>query len=295
MSAESTIALVTDSTASLTPEDRERLEIGVVNLYVILNGEQRPENEIDDYAAFYRDVLESPQLTTTSQPSIGDFMEVYGPLLDAGKQIVSLHLSGAISGTCEAARQAAAQLEADGRGGERITVVDSRTTAGGLALCSLAAANAIKEGKDVAGVIEQIEASRDVLDTLIMVDTLEYLRKGGRIGGAQAWIGGALKIKPLITLRETVEPVDKVRTVGRAMQRLRDFAGEKATSGEEITWTVQHIQAPELAAELATHCREVFQCEGAFLDEMSTVLGCHAGPGLVAIGTMPTAVVGSKF
>ncbi|HNF84860.1 MAG TPA: DegV family protein, partial [Solirubrobacterales bacterium] len=95
MSAESTIALVTDSTASLTREDRERLEISVVNLYVILNGEQRPENEIDDYAAFYKAVLESPQLTTTSQPSIGDFMEVYGPLLDEGREIVSLHLSGA--------------------------------------------------------------------------------------------------------------------------------------------------------------------------------------------------------
>jgi DegV family protein with EDD domain len=295
VSADSTIALVTDSTASLTPEDRERLDISVVNLYVILNGEQRPENEIDDYASFYKAVLESPQLTTTSQPSIGDFMEVYGPLLDSGREVISLHLSGAISGTCEAARQAAAQLEADGRGGERITVVDSRTTAGGLALVSLGAANAIAAGKSVPEVVEQINASRDGLETLIMVDTLEYLRKGGRIGGAQAWIGGALKIKPLITLAETVEPVDKVRTVGRAMQRLRDFASEKAASGEEMTWTVQHIQAPELAAELAASCREVFQCEGAFLDEMSTVLGCHAGPGLVAIGTVPTGVVGSKF
>ncbi len=295
MSAESTIALVTDSTASLTQEDRERLDISVVNLYVILNGEQRPENEIDDYAAFYKAVLDSPQLTTTSQPSIGDFMEVYGPLLDAGKEIISLHLSGAISGTCEAARQAAAQLEADGRGGERITVVDSRTTAGGLALVSLGAANGIAAGKSVPEIVEQIEASRNGLETLIMVDTLEYLKKGGRIGGAQAWIGGALKIKPLITLEETVEPVDKVRTVGRAMQRLKDFASEKAASGQEITWTAQHIQAPELAAELAAHCREVFQCEGAFLDEMSTVLGCHAGPGLVAIGTVPTDVVGSKF
>lgn len=286
---------MTDSTASLTREDRERLDISVVNLYVVLNGEQQPENEIEDYAAFYKAVLESPQLTTTSQPSVGDFMQVYGPLLDAGREVISLHLSAAISGTCEAARQAAAQLEADGRGGERVTVVDSRTTAGGLALCSLAAANAISQGRDVAGVLEQVEASREALDTLIMVDTLEYLKKGGRIGGAQAWIGGALKIKPMITLEETVTPVEKVRTVGRAMQRLRDFASEKAASGEEMTWTVQHIQAPDLAAHLAAHCREVFQCEGAFLDEMSTVLGCHAGPGLIAVGTVPTALVGSKF
>ncbi|HMT05492.1 MAG: DegV family protein [Solirubrobacterales bacterium] len=295
MSADPNIALVTDSTASLTKEDRERLDISVVNLYVILNGEQRRENEIDDYASFYKAVLESPQLTTTSQPSVGDFMEVYAPLLDAGKDVISLHLSGGISGTCEAARQAAGQLEADGLGGERITVVDSRTTAGGLALTTLGAANAIAAGKSVEECVAQIEGARDGLETLIMVDTLEYLRKGGRIGGAQAWIGGALKIKPLITLEETVRPVEKVRTTSRAMQRLKDFASEKAASGEEITWTAQHIQAPELAAELAAHCREVFQCEGAFLDEMFTVLGCHAGPGLVAIGTVPTALVGSKF
>lgn len=294
MSPDNGIALVTDTTASLAPEDRERLDVREVSLYVILNGEERRENEITDYASFYKAVLESPQLTTTSQPSIGDFMEVYEPLLAEGREVVSLHISAGISGTCEAARQAAVQLETDGKGGERITVVDSRTTAGGLAFCTLAASNAISAGKPVEGVVEAIESSRNGLETLIMVDTLEYLRKGGRIGGAQAWIGGALKIKPLVTLEETVTPVEKVRTRSRAMQRLKDRASELATSGE-MTWTAQHIQAPELAGELAAHCREVFQCEGAFLDEMSTVLGCHAGPGLVALGTVPTDLVGSKF
>ncbi len=267
----------------------------MVNLYVILDGEQRREDQIEDYASFYKAVLASSQLTTTSQPSIGDFIEVYGPLLDEGKEIVSLHLSGSISGTCEAARQAAEHLAAEGRGGERITVVDSRTTAGGLALCVLAAANAIRAGGSVDDVVNRVESARGGIDTLIMVDTLDYLRKGGRIGGAQAWIGGALRIKPLITLEETVKPVEKVRTTSRAVERIKEHARQKATSGDEMTWTVQHIQSPELAHELAAWCREVFQCEGAFLDEMSTVLGCHAGPGLVAIGTVPTELVGSKF
>ncbi len=294
MPEEPSIALVTDSTASLTPEDRERLQIETVNLYVILNGEQRPENEITDYAAFYKAVLDSPQLTTTSQPSIGDFIEVYEPLLDSGKEIVSLHISSGISGTFEAARQAAEHLASEGKGGERITVVDSRTTSGGLALTSLAAANAINDGASVDEVVRRTEAARDGLQTWIMVDTLDYLRKGGRIGGAQAMIGGALKIKPIITLEETVKPVEKVRTQGRAVQRLKDIATEVASRGE-TTWTVQHSQGPELAAELAEHCREVFQCEGAFLDEMSMVLGIHAGPGMLALGTVPTELVGSKF
>jgi DegV family protein with EDD domain len=288
------VALVTDSTASLTADDRERLQIEVVNLYVILNGEERPENEITDYGAFYKAVLDSPQLTTTSQPSIGDFVEVYEPLLEAGKEIVSLHISSGISGTFEAARQAAEHLEKEGKGGERITVVDSRTTAGGLALTSLAAANAITDGKSVDGVVKAAEGARETLQTWIMVDTLEYLRKGGRIGGAQALIGGALKIKPIITLEETVKPVDKVRTQARAVQRLKDTAVEVAARGE-TTWTVQHSASPELAEELAAHCREVFQCEGAFLDEMSAVLGIHAGPGMLALGIVPTDQVGSKF
>lgn len=294
MSDDPGIALVTDSTASLTPEDRERLRIEVVNLYVIMNGEQRPENEITDYGTFYEKVLESDQLTTTSQPSIGDFMAVYEPLLEQGKEILSLHISSGISGTCEAARQAAEHLESEGKGGERITVVDSRTTAGGLSLTLLAAANAISEGRPMAEVVAMTEAARGSVQTWIMVDTLEYLRKGGRIGSAQALIGGALKIKPIITLEETVKPFDKVRTKARAVQRLRDTAEEVAARGE-TTWTVQHSAAPELAAELAAHCREVFQCEGAFLDEMSAVLGIHAGPGMLGLGTVPTELVGSKF
>lgn len=294
MPPDPSIALVTDSTASLTPDDRERLQIETVSLYVILNGEQRPETEITDYASFYKAVLDSPQMTTTSQPSIGDFVEVYEPLLEQGKDIVSLHISSGISGTFEAARQAAEHLESEGRGGERITVVDSRTTAGGLALTSLAAANAVNSGEPVEEIVRRTEAARDGLDTWIMVDTLEYLRKGGRIGSAQAWIGGALKIKPIITLEETVKPIEKVRTQGRAVQRLKDIAVEVAARGE-TTWTVQHSQQQELADELAAHCREVFQCEGAFLDEMSTVLGIHAGPGMLALGTVPTELVGSKF
>lgn len=295
MSADPAIALVTDSTAGLAEEDRERLGVAVVSLYVVLDGVPQREDRIEDFPAFYRAVLDSPRQTTTSQPSIGDFTEVYLPLLEQGREIISIHLSSGISGTCEAARQAAQALADEGRGGERIHVVDSRITAGGLAFCVLAAANEIQAGGSVGDAIERIERARDGIDTLVMVDTLEYLRKGGRIGGAQAWIGSALKMKPMVKLEETVKAVEKVRTASRAMERLREFARGKAASGEEMTWTVQHIQSPELAADLAAWCREAFQCEGAFLDEISTVIGVHAGPGLVAVGTVPTESVGSKF
>lgn len=287
------IGLVTDSTASLTAEDRERLDVEVVNLYTIVDENQQREDEIEDLGQFYREVIESPTPSKTSQPSIGDFIEVYGPLLDQGKEIVSVHLSAAISGTFEAARQAADQLEAEGRGGERIHLVDSRATAGALALTVLATSNALREGLGVQGAIERAEAVAETQQNWILVETLDYLQKGGRIGGAQAWIGGALKIKPIITLDETVYPVERVRTMGKGIQRIKDIATEKAAEGTEYVWLAQHIQAPERMEELADHCREVFGTEGIFMNEMSTILGIHGGPGLLALGVAPAEHVGT--
>ena len=287
------IALVTDSTASLNERDRERLGVSVVNLYTVVNGNEQRENEIEDLGRFYEEVIESPTPSGTSQPSIGDFIDVYGPLLDQGKEIVSIHLSAAISGTLEAARQAAEQLEAEGRGGERIHLVDSKATAGALGLTVLAASNAIQEGLGVQGAIERAEAIVNTQQNWILVETLDYLQKGGRIGGAQAWIGGALKIKPIITLDETVYPIERVRTMSKGIQRIKDIATEKAAEDTEYVWLAQHIQAPERMEELAEHCREVFGTEGIFLDEMSTILGIHGGPGLLALGIAPAENVGS--
>lgn len=289
----SEIGLVTDSTASLTAEDRERLDVEVINLYTIVDENQQREDEIEDLGQFYREVIESPTPSKTSQPSIGDFIDVYGPLLDQGKEIVSVHLSAAISGTFEAARQAADQLEAEGRGGERIHLVDSRATAGALALTVLATSNALREGLGVQGAIERAEAVAETQQNWILVETLDYLQKGGRIGGAQAWIGGALKIKPIITLDETVYPVERVRTMSKGIQRIKDIATEKAAEGTEYVWLAQHIQAPERMGELADHCREVFGTEGIFMNEMSTILGIHGGPGLLALGIAPAEHVGT--
>ncbi len=289
----SEIGLVTDSTASLTAEDRKRLDVEVINLYTIVDENQQREDEIEDLGQFYREVIESPTPSKTSQPSIGDFIEVYGPLLDQGKEIISVHLSAAISGTFEAARQAADQLEAEGRGGERIHLVDSRATAGALALTVLATSNALREGLGVQGAIERAEAIAETQQNWILVETLDYLQKGGRIGGAQAWIGGALKIKPIITLDETVYPVERVRTMSKGIQRIKDIATEKAAEGTEYVWLAQHIQAPERMEELADHCREVFGTEGIFMNEMSTILGIHGGPGLLALGIAPAEHVGT--
>ncbi len=122
------------------------------------------------------------------------------------------------------------------------------------------------------------------------IDTLEYLRRGGRIGGARAWIGSALKIKPILTLEEEITPVERVRTRARSIERLRGYARQRHESGLDA-WVIQHIQDPETAAALAEDCREIFGCEAVFIDEIGPVIGAHVGPGLLGVGSVSKDVL----
>lgn len=274
----------------LPPGLQSELGIETVSLYVSIDGVQQRESEIDDYAAFYERLRASEDGATTSQPSIGDFTAVYEPLLDAGRDVVSVHLSAGISGTCEAAEQAREHLIAEGKGGERIQVVDSRSAAGGMSLVVLAAARAAVAGHDGDGVVAKTKEARAALKIWFAVDTLEYLRRGGRIGGAAAFIGSALQIKPILTFEEEVTPVERVRTRSRSIERLRDYARQRHESGADA-WVVQHIQSPETADALVADCREIFGCEPVFVSELGAVLGAHAGPGMIGIGSTTRAAL----
>src|SRR3954454_23721540 len=187
----SEVAVVTDSTAYLPPELVERHGLEVVPLYVVFGGD-RPvrETEITDYPAFFEKLRGATSLPTTSQPSVGDFTGVYEPLLAAGKEIVSIHISGGLSGTPEAARQAAAAVD-----GDRVRVIDSATTAGGLGLLVLVAAAAARRGTGLEEIEQRVQEGRGGLKMGFAIDTLEFLKRGGRIGAASAWIGSTLKVK----------------------------------------------------------------------------------------------------
>lgn len=278
-------AVVCDSTAYLPPDLLAEREIQVVSLYVSIDGEQQKETEIGDYGAFFDRLRASESGATTSQPSIGDFVAVYEPLLEAGREVVSIHISAGISGTCEAAQQARQRLADEGKGGERIHIFDSRSAAGGMGLCALGAAVAAQAGADGAAALARAEKVREELKMWFAIDTLEYLRRGGRIGGASAFIGSALKIKPILTLEEEITPVERVRTRARSIERLREYARERHESGLDA-WVVQHIQDDETAAALADDAREIFGCEPAFVSEIGAVLGAHVGPGLLGIGSV---------
>ena len=197
----SPVAVVTDSTSYLPPELVERESIEVVPLYVVFGGDRTvPEVEITDYPAFFEELRRAEKLPTTSQPSVGDFTAVYQPLLAAGKEVVSVHISGGLSGTPEAARQAKEALTREDKGGERIEVVDSTTAAGGLGFMVLAAAKAARDGASAKEAAEHVAEARKQLRLWFAIDTLEFLKRGGRIGAASAWIGSTLKVKPILTV-----------------------------------------------------------------------------------------------
>ncbi len=284
MSPSHQTAVVCDSTTYLPPELIEAHGIEVISLYVTLDGEQRREAEITDLPAFYEQLRASESAAATSQPSVGDFVAAYEPLLAAGRDVVSIHISAGISGTVRAAGQAKDRLEAEGKGGERIRIYDSRSSAGGLGLCVLAAAEAAEGGASAGEALERARETREGTKIWFAVDTLEYLRRGGRIGGARAWIGSTLKIKPILTLEDEITPVERVRTRARSIERLRDYAAQRHESRADA-WVVQHIQDAESAASLADDCREIFGCEPVFVSEIGPVLGAHVGPGLLGVGS----------
>jgi DegV family protein with EDD domain len=290
LSSPAQTAVVCDTTAYLPSELVASRGIKTISLYVAVDGHQERESEISDYADFYERLRASEGGATTSQPSIGDFVSVYEPLLDEGREVVSIHISAGISGTFEAAGQARDRLVAEGKGGERIHVVDSRSAAGGMGLSVLAAAAAAAAGDDGEAVVARADRAREELKMWFAIDTLEYLRRGGRIGGARAWIGSALKIKPILTLEEEITPVERVRTRARSIERLRDYARQRHESGLD-GWVVQHIQDDETASALLEDGREIFGCEPVFTSEIGAVLGAHVGPGLLGIGSVSKDVL----
>jgi fatty acid kinase fatty acid binding subunit len=283
-------AVVCDTTAYLPSVLLRERGIRTVSLYVSVDGEQERESEVEDYTAFYERLRASEGGATTSQPSVGDFIEVYEPLLEAGREVVSIHISAGISGTLEAAGQARERLIQEDRGGERIRLMDSRSAAGGMGLCALGAAVVAGEGGSAEEALARAEEVRSALKMWFAIDTLEYLRRGGRIGGARAWIGSALKIKPILTLEEEITPVERVRTRARALERLRGYARERHEAGAD-GWVVQHIRDEETAAALIDDCREIYGCEPVFVSEIGAVLGAHVGPGLLGVGGVPARLV----
>jgi DegV family protein with EDD domain len=285
------VAICSDTTNYLPRGLVKSNEIHEVSLYVSLDGHQQREAEIlEDTDRFYDALRASDGAATTSQPAVGDFLSAWQPLLDAGDDIVSVHISAGISGTYASAVAACELLVQQGIDAARLSVIDSRRACGGLGMMLQAGAAAARAGNDVAAVTERVIAARDSVQMWFAVDTLEYLRRGGRIGGAQAWLGSALKIKPILTLDGEITPIERVRTGQRAFKRMTEFLDELHAGGRDA-WVVQHIQAPDEAERLVEHGRGLFGSEPQFVSEVGPVIGAHVGPGLLGVGGLPTGLL----
>ncbi|MHB8242576.1 MAG: DegV family protein [Solirubrobacteraceae bacterium] len=283
------VAVATDSTHYLPRALADELDIRQVSLYVGWQGQPERELDMDGFDAFYARLGSDSELPITSQPSIGDFLTAWEPLLAEGKDVVSIHLAGGISGTCHAAQQAHELLAERGLG-DRVEVIDGETACGGMGLLLLAATAAARAGSDKDGVAGRVREARKALRIWFCLDTLEYLRRGGRVGKAQAWLGGTLKIKPILSLEYEIVPVERVRTAGRAFERMVAYAQELHDAGAD-GWVVQHIQAGEQAQRLIERCREIFDSEPVFVSEVGPVIGTYTGPGLIGVGALPRSLL----
>jgi DegV family protein with EDD domain len=285
------VAVVTDTTQYIPREIMERHGIRLVSLYVNWDGRTDRESDLGDYDDFYDHMRTAATLPSTSQPSVGDFLAAYEPLLEAGDDVLSIHLSGGISGTVGAAQQARDALIERGIAPERIQVLDSETGCAGHGLMAIATTNAVRNGADLDGAADAARALRAGMKIVFAVDTLEYLRRGGRIGAAQAWVGSALKIKPILTIEREIQPIERVRTAGRAMQRLVDHLTDCREAGAD-RFFIQHIQARDVAERLVEHGREIYGREPEFVSEIGPVIGAHVGPGLFGVTGLPSSALG---
>ena len=275
----SAVAVVTDSTAYLPEGVAERYGIGVVPLHVVMGTRTGTEGLEVSPGDVAQALAERRLQVSTSMPTPGELAAAYR---DAGAScIVSVHLSAELSGTYDAAVLAAADVASDGI---EVRVVDSQTIAMGLGFAVLAAAQVAGEGGGVDDVEAAARKAAAATDMLFYVDTLEHLRRGGRIGAAAALLGTALSVKPLLHVVDgRIAPLEKVRTASKARARLEDLAVERAADAP-VDVAVHHLAAAEQAAGLAERLRaRIPQLGTLHVSEVGAVVGAHVGPGLLGV------------
>ncbi|MEU1813849.1 DegV family protein [Streptomyces roseifaciens] len=276
------VAVITDSTAYLPQRAMERHSITAVPLTVVL-GDEALEEGTEISARSVAQALQKRRPVTTSRPGPEVFAAAYRAAAEAGARgIVSLHLSAEFSGTYDAAVLAAREAPVP------VRVVDTGLVAMALGFCALAAAETADAGGTLDEAVAAAEKRAQGTATFFYVDTLDYLRRGGRIGAAQALLGSALAVKPLLQLEGgRIELREKVRTASKAIARLEEIAVERAGAAP-VDIAVHHLAAPDRATLLADRLRERLPAlEELHVSEVGAVIGAHTGPGLLGVVVAP--------
>lgn len=273
------IAIITDSTANIPPDLVEKYKIQVVPQVLIWDGETLLDGVDISPTEFYARLTTSKNLPTTSQASMAAFKELFEPHVQRGVPILTIVLSADLSGTLQSAQQAKALFPE-----ARIELVDSRSTAMAMGFQVLAAARAAQAGEPFEEVVKVAEAAREKSGVIFAVDTLEFLHRGGRIGGAARLLGTALNLKPLLHVVDgKVEPLEKVRTKAKAHVRLIELIAERVDGRDKVRLSTLHAASPEEAEKLLQRVQERVNPVEALITEVGPVLGTHVGPGTVGI------------
>jgi DegV family protein with EDD domain len=278
-----TVRVLTDSTAYLPEGCAERLRIGVVPLRVLVD-ERSLADGVELGPTELAEALRQKKKVTTSRPSPTEFAELFRAELDAGaSEVVSVHLSRELSGTWESARIAADRVG-------NVRVVDSRSTVMGTGFAAIAAAESASRGATGAEVEAAAVETAARTSTFFCVPTLDYLRRGGRIGTTRALLGTALAVKPLLHVEDgRIVPLEKVRTTARALSRLVDLAAEAAGDGD-VKVAVHHLTSQDRAVELADRLAQRLRCvDGVVVSEVGAVIGAHTGPGVLGVVVLPSS------
>ena len=272
------VRVVTDSTADFTVEQAAALGVTVVPLLVRFGDEVFQDRVTLPTSEFFARLLRSTVMPATSQPSPAAFAAAYQPLLEGGADIISLHISAALSGTFNAANLARAQLDP-----ARIATVDTRQASFGAQTLVREAVRSAGEGAPLAEVVADVEALKPDVRIVATVDTLEFLRRNGRIGRVSALLGGLMALKVLITVSDgIVVPLDKVRTRARSLQRVQQLIEADAPFYGPVL--VGHTHDPAAGEALVAALQARFPEQEVLLCEVGPVIGAHAGPGTVGAG-----------
>ena len=274
------VAIVTDSTADLPSPLARTRSITVVPLTLNFEGRSLLDGVDIRPSEFYRKLPNATTHPTTSQPSAGRFAETYAELLSKFDDIISIHISEKLSGTYASAVQGADMTDP-----KRVHVIDSHLVSMSLGLIILAASQMVSQGANAEAVVERVNGMRDQVQTYFSVATLEFLRRGGRIGRASAMLGSVLQVKPVLCIRDgLVTPLERVRTFDRALNRVVELTRE-VDRGKGLCVIVGHADAEDDAERVARELEPA--CETLMIQPLGPVVGAHAGPGVVGVGCYP--------
>lgn len=271
------VAIVTDSTADLPSSLLRAHAITVVPLTLNFEGRSLLDGVDIRPSEFYRKLPNATTHPTTSQPAAGRFAETYAQLLEDHSDVVSIHISEKLSGTYASAVQGAEMTDQ-----KRVHVIDSQLVSMSLGLITLAASEMVSRGAEAPAVVDRVMTMRERVQTYFSVATLEFLRRGGRIGRASALLGSVLQVKPVLCIRDgLVTPLERVRTFDRALNRVVELTRE-VDDGKGLCVIVGHADAEgdaeRVARELESHC------DTLMIQPLGPVVGAHAGPGVVGVG-----------